>query len=197
MDFLGDCEVPLFRPVVERSEAVSEISTSRSTANRWRHYERIAPPPGFVAIGDAVATANPIFGQGISNAVMASVLLGESLTDARGDLNEVSARFPAQLAQRLAYPYQMAVGFDLRFPATVGERPAATPEQAEMGRYMDVLAQMGTVDVEVVEALLIANQTYNPGLLRDPKLIAKAEQWVARGDKPANTDPSRPPQLAA
>ena len=91
----------------------------------------------------------------------------------------------------------MAVGFDLRFPATIGERPEPTPEAVEMGHYMNVLAQMGTVDVEVVEALLIANQTYNPGLLRDPELVAKAEQWVADGRTPANTDPARPPRLAA
>ena len=57
---------------------------------------------------------------------------------------------------------------------------------------MDVPAPMATVDLEVVEALLIDNQTYKSGPLRDPKLAAKAEAWVAEGCKPANTDPSRP-----
>lgn len=198
MSFLSECTVPLFHPVVERAEVVSAISTSRSTANRWRHYERLTTlPTGFIAIGDAVATANPIFGQGISNAVMGSVMLGRTIGDLEGDLDRLPAVFPQELAQRLAYPWQMAVGFDLRFPATIGERPEPTPEAVEMGHYMNVLAQMGTVDVEVVEALLIANQTYNPGLLRDPELVAKAEQWVADGRTPANTDPARPPRLAA
>ena len=61
MAFLSNCEVPLFAPVVAQSEPVSPISTSRSTANRWRHYERQSPPPGFIAIGDAVAKSGFLF----------------------------------------------------------------------------------------------------------------------------------------
>jgi 2-polyprenyl-6-methoxyphenol hydroxylase-like FAD-dependent oxidoreductase len=64
MAFLEQCATPMMHYVVSRSEAVSGISTSRSTANRWRHYELLAEPArGFVALGDAMASFNPIFGK--------------------------------------------------------------------------------------------------------------------------------------
>jgi hypothetical protein len=45
--------------------------------------------------------------------------------------------------------------------------------------------------------MLLANQTFDPGLLRVPSLMAKAEAWVAEGRTPTNLDPARVPALAA
>lgn len=195
MEFLSQCEVPIMHPIVQRSEIVSGISTSRSTANRWRHYERLESiPPGFIAVGDAVAIANPIFGQGISNTMAGTVLLREVL--AEGDLDDLGNRFHPRLAERLAYPYRTSTGFDLQFPTTVGERRPSTPESRQFAEYMGVLAQIGTVEVSVAEAILNATQTYNPGLVRAPELVAKVRQWVAEGRHATNTDPTSPPPVA-
>jgi hypothetical protein len=91
----------------------------------------------------------------------------------------------------------VAVGFDLRFPETVGERGEPGPEAAEVGRHMDALAQLGTVDVSVTEALLLSTQLFEPERLRHPDLVAKARAWIAEGRTPPPCDPSRPPRLAA
>jgi hypothetical protein len=61
---------------------------------------------------------------------------------------------------------------------------------------MDVLAQLGTADVEVLETVLLANQTFDPSVLHDPALVAKAKAWVDDGREPANLDPTRVPPLA-
>jgi 2-polyprenyl-6-methoxyphenol hydroxylase-like FAD-dependent oxidoreductase len=193
--FLEQCATPLIHQVMSRSEVVSGISTSRSTANRWRHYERQPPPGGFVAVGDAAATFNPIFGQGITSACLGSVMLGDAITEVEGDVDRLPGAFQPKLASRLSYPWQTAVGFDLRFSETVGERSPPSPESIEFGRYMDVLAQLGTADVQVLETMLLATQTYDPSGLRDPVVVAKADAWVAEGRKPANIDPTRPPLL--
>ncbi len=198
MVFLGQCATPLLHQVVSRSDVMSGISTSRSTANRWRHYERLSSPPGgFVVVGDAVGSFNPIFGQGITSASLGAVMLGETITELEGDLDRLPGMFQPKLASRLRYAWQTAVGFDLRFPETVGERQEPTAESAEMTGYMDVLAQLGTADVEVLEAILVANQTFDPSGLRAPALVAKAKAWVAEGRRPVNIDPTRPPRLAA
>jgi 2-polyprenyl-6-methoxyphenol hydroxylase-like FAD-dependent oxidoreductase len=198
MEFLRQCVTPLLHEVVARSEIVSGISTSRSTANRWRHYDRLeSPPGGFAVVGDALGSFNPIFGQGITSASLGAVMLGGSLTHVDGDLDQVFRDFQPKLAARLGYPWQTAVGFDLRFPETVGERPVPSAQQAEMGKYMDVIGQIATTDVEVLEALLTANQTFDPSGLRNPDLQAKVKAWVDSGRRPTNTDPSRPPRLAA
>jgi 2-polyprenyl-6-methoxyphenol hydroxylase-like FAD-dependent oxidoreductase len=197
MEFLARCETPLLHQVMARSETVSEIATSRSTANRWRHYERqAAPAGGFVALGDAYGTFNPVLGQGVTCACLGSLLLGETIEEVDGDLSRLPAVFHGALAARLGYPWQTAVGFDLRFPDTVGERPVPSAEAMEFGRYMDVIAQLATADVQVLESMLLANQTFDPDALRDPALVAKAKAWVDEGRSPANLDPTRVPSLA-
>jgi hypothetical protein len=197
MGFLAQCVTPLLHQVMARAETVSRISTSRSTANRWRHYERQqSPPGGFVALGDAYGTFNPVLGQGVTCACLGSVLLGETIGEVDGDLDRLPGVFHPALAARLRYPWQTAVGFDLRFPATVGERPTPRPESIEFGRYLDVLAQLATADVEVLETMLLANQTFDPAILRDPTLVAKAKAWVDEGRTPVNPDPTRVPPLA-
>jgi 2-polyprenyl-6-methoxyphenol hydroxylase-like FAD-dependent oxidoreductase len=197
MGFLTECVTPLLHQVMARSETVSDISTSRSTANRWRHYERQSSPPGgLVALGDAYGTFNPVLGQGVTCACLGSVLLGETIEEVDGDLDRLPSIFHPKLAARLRYPWQTAVGFDLRFPETVGERPEPSAESREFGRYMDVLAQLGTADVEVLETVLLANQTFDPSVLHDPALVAKAKAWVDDGREPANLDPTRVPPLA-
>jgi hypothetical protein len=198
MVFLAQCVTPLLHQVMARAETVSEISTSRSTANRWRHYERQSSPPGgFVALGDAYGTFNPVLGQGVTCACIGSVLLGKTIGEVDGDLDRLPAMFHPALAARLRYPWQTAVGFDLRFPETVGERPAPSPESIEFGRYMDVIAQLSTADVGVLEKVLLANQTFDQGALHDPSLVAQAKAWVDDGRTPANLDPTRVPPLVA
>jgi 2-polyprenyl-6-methoxyphenol hydroxylase-like FAD-dependent oxidoreductase len=65
LEFVSTCGTPLMHEVLTRSQPVSDIFTSRSTANRLRHNEALARTPGgFVVIGDAAAVFNPIFGQG-------------------------------------------------------------------------------------------------------------------------------------
>jgi hypothetical protein len=62
---------------------------------------------------------------------------------------------------------------------------------------MDVIAQLSTADVRVLETVLLANQTFDPGVLHDPSLVAKAKAWVDDGRTPAHLDPTRVPPLAA
>jgi 2-polyprenyl-6-methoxyphenol hydroxylase-like FAD-dependent oxidoreductase len=198
LDFLTGCATPLMHQVVSRSKPVSRISRSRSTANRRRHYERLdVVPSGFVAVGDALAAFNPIFGQGISSGLKAATVLAHTLEEADGDDAAVPARFYATFTGWLDTPWNQAIGFDLAFPTTAGPRPESTPERQEAARYADVLAQMSTVDHEVAGAVLFANQSFDPSLLRTPELEAAVESWMAEGRAPAASDPERPPAAVA
>ncbi len=193
-DFLRNCELPLLWQIYSQSEKLSEIRTSRATANRWRRYESLAEPPaGFVAIGDAALAANPMFGQGISSACLGAVTLGQTLTDLSGNVDGMPKEFFARQAARLQFPWQLAIGYDLQFPETVGERSKPTPETLERARYMAALAQLATEDRAVNEALLLAPQMYDPTLLFAPEIRAKVEAWIADGRTPRFTDPSTPP----
>jgi 2-polyprenyl-6-methoxyphenol hydroxylase-like FAD-dependent oxidoreductase len=195
--FLERCVTPLMHYVVSRSEPVSPISTSRSTANRRRQYELVDDlPAGFVVIGDALAAFNPIFGQGISSGLMAAATLAATVAELEDDPAAVPSTFYRRFSTWLDTPWHQAIGFDLAFPTTVGPRPEITPERAEALAHLDVLLQVATVDHDVAAAVLIANQSFDPTLLRTPELEAAAKLWVDSGRTPAVSDPARPPAIA-
>jgi 2-polyprenyl-6-methoxyphenol hydroxylase-like FAD-dependent oxidoreductase len=180
--------------IVSAAEPVSEIRTSRATANRWRHFEHLADPPvGYVALGDAAACFNPMNGQGISTACYGAKTLVETITDLDGDIEKVSQAFPGRLAQRMEFPWQVALGFDFQFTTTSGERPPVTPETKEQARYMKALGELITADADAAEALFLWTQTFDPGQIRRPEIVAKVEAWVADGRRPEYTDPAIPP----
>ncbi len=186
--FLQQCPNPVLHHVVSRSEAVSEIRTSRSTANRWRHYERIAEPPsGFVVVGDAASTFNPMNGQGISSACFGATILGASIGEVDGDLARLPNHFQSQLAERLVFPWETAVNFDFQFPATVGERPVQTPELAAKTQYLADLQQVAVQhvmqgDFEIQIAIQMANQIFDRSRLFEPDYVAKVDAWRAEQD---------------
>jgi len=195
--FLSQLETPLIHQVVSRSEEVSEIRTSRSTSNYWRNFEELQnPPAGFVVLGAAASHFNPMAGQGISATLLDAVILGETIADHEGDRDALPGAFQSRQADQMKFPWSVAVGFDLQFPETSGERPEPSPQGAEDARYMDVLSQVATVDPRVVEALMLANQTFDRSGLRRPDVVSRVAAWSDEGSPLPNTDPTRIPVLA-
>ncbi len=193
--FLAQCATPVPHQIVSAGEPVSEIRTSRATANRWRHYEELSDlPPGFVVVGDAAAVFNPMNGQGISSACLGAVILGAAIEDVDGDLARLPQLFQPRLAERLAFPWNTAVGFDLQFPGTTGDRPAPSPGAEERATFMRALSELATVDDEVNEAFLLSIATFDPSVLTTPAFVSKVQAWTADGREPVYyTDPAHPP----
>lgn len=194
--FLAVCEIPQCREMVSHAEPVTEIRTSRATANRWRHFERLAEPPiGYVALGDAAACFNPMNGQGISTACLGAKTLDETLTNTDDDLIALVPEFQRRLAERMRFPWTIAIGSDFQYPMTVGDRPEPTQESTTGARYMQSLAELATADVQAAEALFLMTHTFDPGQIYRPEIVRKVEAWVAEGRRPPHLDPTEPPSL--
>jgi flavin-dependent dehydrogenase len=140
--------------LISGAERVSEITQYRFPTSLQRHYERLGSfPNGFVVIGDAVCSFNPVYGQGISSAVLQAEALHDILTErAAGNtgINGLPSAFFAKASEVIAVPWTLAANFDFAFPQTKGERP---PGLQEGLRYFLALDALQVEDVEVQRLL--------------------------------------------
>lgn len=118
---------PAIAEVLERAEPLTEVMTHRMASSQRRHFERCARvPEGYVAVGDAICSFNPIYGQGMSSAALqARALAGAMGRDPLGSA-VATRRFYKAAAKVVANPWQIAVGSDFLHPATTGPKPPGT-----------------------------------------------------------------------
>ena len=116
------------------------VATHRLVSSKRRRYEKLKDvPAGFLALGDSVCSFNPIYGQGMSSAVLQAVALGECLT-AYGNGGELVKAFYRRAAKVIATPWQIAVGADFAYPESMGPKPVGTDL---VNRYLERVLDRG------------------------------------------------------
>ncbi len=110
-----------FTAALEQAEPIGEVAFHRFPTSRWRRYDKLDRfPAGIVPFGDAVASFDPTFGQGMTMTSLQAGHLRQALQTASGDL----ARNLNRATAKTTYPVWMmnAVG-DLTFHHAAGEGP--------------------------------------------------------------------------
>lgn len=153
-------------------------SRYRFPASLRRHYERLRhQPQGLVAVGDAVASFNPCYGQGMTSGVLQAEALGRAL-DA-GPITTLPRRVAEACAQVVDGPWQIAAGGDFIHQGTVGTRPRGT---ALSNRYLDRVFRACATDPEVNRALYrVQHLLAPPTTLLHPKIALR----VVRAQRPS------------
>ena len=68
--------------IIKEAEQLTPIAHHRFVSSVQRHYERMrSVPKGFLAIGDAIRTFNPIYAQGMGAAAKQAEILRDVLTE--------------------------------------------------------------------------------------------------------------------
>jgi flavin-dependent dehydrogenase len=153
----------------------------RDTANRWRHFERLAHwPEGLLLIGDSICTFNPLYGQGMTVSVL-EVMELRALLAAGGPIPAVGDRLRRQVPRVLHAPWAMATSEDYRYPGTVGPDRDLVARLRHWGG--DQIARAGMLDAGVhYQWLRVANLLDPPATLLRPSLlwrVAKARHRQA------------------
>lgn len=125
-DFVGNLPVPVFeRLLEEQNVAPAEVAHYPFPSNRrGRYWDLERFPDGLVVIGDAIASYNPIYGQGMSVAALQAVQLHHVL--AEDPEEEFALRFFDRIETVVEDAWNLAVGADFRFPETTGPKPPGT-----------------------------------------------------------------------
>jgi 2-polyprenyl-6-methoxyphenol hydroxylase-like FAD-dependent oxidoreductase len=169
LDAVRGLRSPIMAEALALAEPVSPIHANREMENRFRHYERWQERlDGFVALGDAACKFNPVYGQGITSAVVCARLLGEAIAATGPKSPDLPRRFFRRQARFLEEPWSLAVGADFRFEATEGPRP---PLAAVTRSYMDALFSLSFEDdgirdtlVDVIHMMRPATALFAPAL---------------------------------
>lgn len=125
---------PELADALRAAEPLSDVRVHRFPYARWRKLDALRRPPGgLVALGDAVCSFDPVFGQGMTVAVQGARLLGRELarvgagSSGRGDPRDSGRvdprRFYRALRPLIAVPWLLATCEDYRYPQMSGPRP--------------------------------------------------------------------------
>ncbi len=121
----------------------------RYPASEHRHFERMPRfPSGYVVMGDALCSFNPVYGQGMTVAAGEAVALRQCLQQGA---DQLAPRFFKAAARLIAAPWEITVGSDLALPMVEGKRPFGF---ALMNRFMDRVVHTAQTDLRVAKALL-------------------------------------------
>lgn len=120
VDFARSLQFPDIYEAIHDAEPLDDPVGFRFPASVRHRYERQDRfPAGFLAIGDAVCSFNPIYGQGMSVAALEALTLRRHLE--RG-IEPQPRRWFRDLARLVDVPWDMAAGGDLVFPGVEGRR---------------------------------------------------------------------------
>ncbi|WP_158851322.1 FAD-dependent oxidoreductase [Saccharothrix deserti] len=176
---------PAIADLISAAEPLTRPFAFHGTVNRRRRYERLSPwPSGFVVLGDAACAFNPVYGHGMTVVARQAIALRDGL--ARHGLHGRAAkRLQRRFAGVMNDAWDMAVGQDLRYPATIGPKPGRATHLQE--RYLDRLILAATGRATVTRAQIDAYTLSAPmRRLLSPRVVL----GVLRGPgRPPLTDP--------
>lgn len=194
-EFLKTAITPVLSEMYEQLEPETEIRTTKTSHNRlvrWHELER--RPQGFLAIGDAVAAFNPVYGQGITTASLQAKALRQALND-HDELDPVVANFPQRAMEVCQFAWTGATDADCSFEGTEIENLERTEADAEITAYLSKLRLATTLDAFVAQAFFRAQGSMQGELLFEPELMARVAQVCDDWDEEPR-DLSRPPEWA-
>ncbi|MEU4314234.1 hypothetical protein [Nocardia sp. NPDC024068] len=195
-----------FARVLDAAEPLTDVHTTRATRNIWRRFDRLpAPPAGFIALGDAVCAFNPIYGQGMSSAAVAGVLVQRIGRDTDPASPEFPAAFYAEQARFLKRPWTLAMTRDRGYEHAQGtEAIIDGPHKTMLRRinwpafqfFAEAVWQDPVVDSHFNQVLNLGESL--PRFLINPRVLAGlglygARKLLGRTGVPSTVPPHLPP----
>ncbi|MBO0728097.1 MAG: FAD-dependent monooxygenase [Acidimicrobiaceae bacterium] len=170
--------------VLRHEEPLTPIVTHRLPSNQWRHFEKLDRHlPGFLAIGDAICSFNPIYGQGMSSAALQALALGSSIDAVGIDSPSLAARFYRAAAKVIANPWAIAVGGDFSFPETTGPKP---PMVDRINNYVKKAITAAQYDPVVAKAMWdVQGLLAPPPSLMKPPVMVRVLRTARKGPRGA------------
>ena len=170
IEFARGLPSPDLYELIKAAEPLGDGVGANYPASVRRRFERLRRfPDRYLAFGDAICSFNPIFGQGMTVAVLQAELLEARLSEG---LDRLAPRFFAGASRVIDGPWSIAVGNDLRFPQAVGARSLGG---RLINRYLDHYVRAAASDPVLSRAFFeVSNLRAPPASLLRPLLACRA-----------------------
>lgn len=190
LEFVRSLPVPDIYQSVRESEPLDEPVMFRFPASVRRRYERLARfPEGFLVIGDAVCSFNPVYAQGMTVAALQSSTLARQLSKASVPPPH---EFFQEISRQIDSPWEFAAIADLGYAGVEGPR---TAKVRMINAYITRLQRAAVHDASLTNAFMrVAGLIDEPtALLRPGKVLRVLRK---SGRQPSQT-PAPAPLVAA
>ncbi|MGI5213772.1 FAD-dependent oxidoreductase [Plantactinospora sp. CA-290183] len=126
-DFVARCRnhfPPMFGQIAERGQLIGDVVTYHQADSRRRDFDELDRlPAGLVATGDAVASFNPVYGQGMSSATLHASCLSAYLRSGPRPHEEPAWAYFRQVRVVVDAAWQISTAADIELPHVNGPYP--------------------------------------------------------------------------
>ncbi len=175
LEFARSLAQPDLYEAMKDAQPVTPTAVYKYAANRWRHYERMERLlEGFIVMGDAACSFNPVYAQGMSVAAIEAQSLDRCLREqemfaGNNGLVGFTQRFQQAIARDIKTPWLLSAGEDLRYPDAEGKRSLSI---RLLNRYMRRVIELTASDPRVTATLLRVRNLLKPlSALFQPRII--------------------------
>jgi 2-polyprenyl-6-methoxyphenol hydroxylase-like FAD-dependent oxidoreductase len=189
--FARSLRFPDITDAVAAAEAIDDPTGFRFPTNLRRRYERMRHfPEGFLVMGDALCSFNPIYGQGMTVAALQALALRQHLRPGRRPRTRPIQRALARVTDAA---WELTIGADLALPGVEGRR---TPKQRIAAAYIARLQAAAAGNPALSRAFVRVTGLVDPpeALLR-PTIALQVFRPRAHADRSAER-PERSPAAA-
>lgn len=169
--------VPPLRTVADACPMTGDVRTYRFVESRRRVHSRLSRFPGALAVvGDALASVNPVYGQGLTLAALEANALAAHLRSTASPWEPAWGYF--RLAEAVvAGAWQLSTAADLAQPHVTGPYPRGYRLQKWVA---DRLTEASVLDPVVNTAYMdVVNMRKPPAALTDLRLLTRAARVLA------------------
>ncbi|NEO84951.1 MAG: hypothetical protein F6J87_11970 [Spirulina sp. SIO3F2] len=180
LDYAQSLPNPDIYNVIRSAQPLTDSVMHKFPANCRHHYERLSRfPQGYLVMGDALCSPNPIYGQGMTMSALAAQALDRCLQTQPNSSHNLAPSFFKAAARAIENPWRLSVSEDFRFPGVTGPKPFGTNL---LNRYASQLHQTTLWDAQSTHAFFaVLTLTQAPRTLFHPQILWRVfKHWLSQ-----------------
>ncbi|MCC5651881.1 2-polyprenyl-6-methoxyphenol hydroxylase-like oxidoreductase [Nostoc sp. XA013] len=183
LELVRGLRVPHIYEAIKNAQPISPVYSYGCIDSYWRHYENLSKlPEGFVVVGDAVCTLNPIYAQGMSVATLGALTLDKCLSkyfshQDDGNLIGLPQHFQKQLSKVITTPWMISTSEDVR--RSLPENVQSNYITRFIQTYTDSVRLLSIKNANILKVCMeIQNLRKSPNSLFHPYIMLRVLQHL-------------------